>query len=381
MGFNTRAVHAGEAPDPFSGAVGVPIYQNSTFAFNSSAQIDAVMSGERPHYVYSRDANPTVRSLELKLAELEGAESVVMAASGMAAISTTMLHLIACGGHVVVSDSTYAYTKTFFRKSTADFGGTVTIVDTRDLENLRGAINANTRAVFVESFSNPLLKVSDITAIAKVAAEMNVLLVVDNTFVTPALLRPLELGADIVVHSATKYLSGHGNLLGGVVAGSTTVIAGIRQRTTELGGVMSPHTASQLLVGVKTLGLRMRQHCLNAMAIAELMECHPAIEKVNYPGLETHPEYETAKRLTGDRFGGMMSFRLANHDETRATFLDALTIPVKAVSLGDVGSLVFPYAEEGVIRLSVGIEDTEDLLRDIRQALDAAASESQSNTP
>lgn len=210
---------------------------------------------------------------------------------------------------------------------------------------------------------------------------MNVLLVVDNTFVTPALLRPLELGADIVVHSATKYLSGHGNLLGGVVAGSTTVIAGIRQRITELGGVMSPHTASQLLVGVKTLGLRMRQHCLNAMAIAELMERHPAIEKVNYPGLETHPEHETAKRLTGDRFGGMMSFRLANYDETRATFLDALTIPVKAVSLGDVGSLVFPYAEEGVIRLSVGIEDTEDLLRDIRQALDAAASQSQSNTP
>lgn len=374
MGFNTRAVHAGEAPDPFAGAVGVPVYQNSTFAFRSSDQIDAVMACDVPHYVYSRDGNPTVRCLELKLADLEGAESVVVGASGMAAISTAILHLVAGGGHMVVSDAIYAYTRSFFRKSMADFGASVTFVDASDPDTVRRSITPQTRGIFVESFSNPLLHVTNIPEVADLAHNAGVLLIVDNTFVTPALMRPLEHGADIVLHSATKYLSGHGNLLGGVIAGNKSIVDGIRHRMTVLGGVMSPQTAWQLINGVKTLGLRMRQHCQNAMVIAEMMERHPAVDYVNYPGLKSHPGHDIAQRLTDGRFSGMLSVRLVDHDLTRAAFLDALTIPVKAVSLGDVSSLVFPYTDEGVIRMSLGIEDTDDLVRDVQQALDAATS-------
>lgn len=379
MGFNTRAVHAGEAPDPFAGAVGVPIYQNSTFAFRSSEQIDAVVSGEMPRYVYSRDGNPTLRCLELKLAELEGAESVILGASGMAAISTVVLHLVAGGGNLVVSDAIYPIAKTFFQESMADFGASVTFVDTTDLDAVKQAITPDTRGIYVEAFSNPLLKVMDIPGLAEIAHEACIELVVDNTFVTPAIMRPLELGADIVVHSATKYLAGHGNLLGGVIAGKKARLDGMRRRMSQFGGVMSPQIAWLLINGVKTLGLRMRQHSDNGSAVAELLRSHAAVEQVNYPGLGSHPDHELATRLTNGRFSGMVSFRLVDHDATRGLFLDALKIPVKAVSLGDVTSLVFPFAGDGVIRLSAGIEDSEDLVADIRHALDAALAHSQAN--
>lgn len=371
QGFGTRAVHAGESPDPFSGAVGIPIYQNATFAFRSSAQIDAFLKGDVPHYLYSRDGNPTVRSLELKLCDLEGAESVILAASGMAAISTMVLQYVAGGGEMLISDAIYPIAKTFFRESLADFGATATFVDTTDLDAVRSSISGNTRAIHVESMSNPLLHVMDIEALAGIAHEAGIDLVVDNTFLTPALCNPIALGADVVVHSATKYLSGHGHLLGGVIAGRKDRLDGIRRRMSQLGGVMSPQTAWLLNIGIKTLALRMRQHSANGLAVAELLAGHPAVETVYYPGLPSHPGHELACRMTGGRFSGMVAVRLIDHDRTRGGFLDALTIPIKAVSLGDTTSLVFPFEEDRVIRMSMGIEDTDDLVEDVRQALDA----------
>lgn len=374
IGFGTRAVHAGEAPDPSFGAVGAPLYQNTTFAFRSTAQIDAFNSGETPHYVYSRDGNPTLRSLELKLQDLEGAESVVLGASGMAAISTAVMHYVAGGGELLVSNAIYPIATTFFKESLPDFGAYARFVDTQNLDAVRAAVSGDTRAIYVESFSNPLLKVMDITSLATIAHEAGIDLIVDNTFASPALLNPISLGADVVIHSATKYLSGHGHLLGGVIAGRRETLDGMRRRMSQLGGVMSPQVAWLLNVGIKTLGLRMQQHCVNGMAVAELMDAHPAVEAVHYPGLPSHSDHILAERMTGGRYSGMMSVRLLDHTRTRAVFLDTLDIPVKAVSLGDVSSLVFPFDEDGVVRMSMGIEDTADLVDDVRRALDAVSS-------
>lgn len=372
-GFGTRAIHAGEAPDPFAGAVGVPIYQNTAFAFRSTAQIDAFTRGDVPHYVYSRDGNPTLCCLELKLADLEGTESVILGGSGMAAISTAVLHYVAGGGELLVSDAIYSIAKEFFRESLSDYGAKATFVDATDFDAVRAAITPNTRAIYVEAFSNPLLTVMDIELLATIAHEAGIGLIVDNTFLTPAIMRPLELGADVVVHSATKYLSGHGHLLGGVIAGSRDHLAGMRRRMTQLGGVMSPQVAWLLINGIKTLALRMRQHCANGLAVAEALAEHAAVEAVNYPGLPSHADHELANRLTDGRYSGMLSLRLIDHDRTRGAFLDALTIPIKAVSLGDTTSLAFPFDGDGVIRMSMGIEDTEDLVADVRQALDAVS--------
>jgi cystathionine beta-lyase/cystathionine gamma-synthase len=370
-GFKTRVVHAGESPDPFTGAVGVPIFQNSTFAFRSADQIDRFFDGEVPHYIYSRYGNPTVRCLELKLADIEGAEDVLVAGSGMAAISTAVLHHLAGGGHIVASDTLYPIAREFFRNGLGDYGASSTMIDTADLDAVRAAIGPETRAVYVETFSNPTLAVMDIPALAEIAHDAGIPLIVDNTFLSPALLTPLALGADVVIHSATKYLSGHGNLLGGVIAGSNATIAAMRQRMEQLGGIMSPQNAWQLMHGVKTLPLRMVQHSASALAVAEAMSGHPAVEVVNYPGLPGHPGHALAARMTGGRFSGMVSLRLVDHERSRGVFLDALEIPYRAVSLGSVESLVWPFDEDGVIRLSVGIEETDDLVADVTQALDA----------
>jgi cystathionine beta-lyase/cystathionine gamma-synthase len=372
-GFTTRAVHAGEAPDPATGAVGVPIYQNATFAFRSAEQIDRFNEGDVPHYIYTRYGNPTVRCLELKLAALEGAEDVLVAASGMAAISTVALHFLAGGGHVVASDTLYPIAREFFRDSLGDYGGSATMVDATDLDAVRAAIGPDTRAIHVETFTNPTLQVMEIPALAKIAHGAGIALIVDNTFLSPALYRPLEDGAAVVIHSATKYLSGHGNLLGGVIAGSADTIAAMRHRMEQLGGIMTPQNAWQLTHGVKTLALRMHQHSESAMAVAGVMAGHPAIEQVNYPGLPDHPGHGLAARKTGGRYSGMISLRLVDHARSRNVFLDALTIPYRAVSLGDTASLVWPFDDDGVIRLSVGIEDTEDLVADVRRALDAVS--------
>jgi cystathionine beta-lyase/cystathionine gamma-synthase len=287
----------------------------------------------------------------------------------MAAISATLLELVRDGGHLVASDDIYAYAKAFIAHDLPQYGASVTLVDTTDLNAVAAAITPATRAVFTEVFSNPLLKVVDIEALADLVHARGLPLVVDNTFLSPALLRPLEHGADVVIHSATKYLAGHGQTLGGVVAGRRDLVGCIGTRLSHLGGTLSPHNAWLILSGVKTLGLRVRQQCDSAQAVAELLDDHPAVATVAYPGLPSHPGHEVARRLTGGRFGGMVAFSL--HDDARAKgpFLNALRLPLKAVSLGDAVSLIWPFHDSNLIRFSLGIEETEDLVADVVQAL------------
>lgn len=368
-GIGTRSIHAGEAPDPTTGAHGIPIYQNATYAFRSFEGLEAWRNGA-PHFLYAREGNPTVRCLELKLADLEGAEAAVATASGMAAISTTLLHLLGGGGHLLASADLYAVTKAFLVQDLPAFGATVDFVDFTDLDAVEAARTSRTRALFTESFSNPLLRVADLTALGAIARRHDVPLVVDNTFLSPALLRPLEHGANIVVHSATKYLSGHGNALGGIVCGRRDAIGPIAGLLSRLGGAMSPFSAWLLLAGVKTLPLRAERHSANAAALAAVLAGHPAVTAVHYPGLPSHPRHEVAKRLVGDRFGGMVSFELRGGEVAVGRFLDALAIPTIAVSLGDTASLIWPVAGSDLIRLSVGLEDIVDLEADVRHALE-----------
>jgi methionine-gamma-lyase len=229
-GFATRCIHSGEAPDPTTGAHGVPLYQNVTFAFETNGQVEAMRSGDRPHFTYSPRGNPTVRCLELKIADLEGTEASVAMSSGMAAISSVLLTLLADGGHLVASDQLYDLTRDFLCEDLGALGGSATLVDLSDTDAIRDAMTPQTRAIYVESFSNPLLRVTDIRLLARIAHENDLVLVVDNTFLSPALLRPAALGADVVLHSATKYLSGNGQVQGGVVSGSRRLIDPIRSR-------------------------------------------------------------------------------------------------------------------------------------------------------
>ncbi|MCD6057488.1 MAG: methionine gamma-lyase, partial [Thermomicrobiales bacterium] len=251
-GFSTRCIHAGEAPDPTTGAHGVPLYQNVTFAFETNGQVEAMRSGERPHFTYSPRGNPTVRCLELKIADLEGAEASIAMSSGMAAISSVLLTLLADGGHLVASGQLYDLTSDFMRDDLPALGGSASFVDLSDVDAIQAAISPRTRAIYVEPFSNPLLRVSDIRMLAKFAHENNLLLVVDNTFLSPALFRPVALGADIVLHSATKYLSGNGQVQGGVVSGPRRLIDPIRSRALRLGATMPPFAAWLLLAGIHT---------------------------------------------------------------------------------------------------------------------------------
>lgn len=369
-GFTTRSVHAGEAPDPTTGAHGVPIYQNATYAFHTYEQLEAARSGLAPHFFYARDGNPTVRCLEVKLADLEGAQAAVATATGMAAVSATLLHLLAGGGHLVASADVYAVTRAFLRDDLPRHGVAVTLVDVSDLAPVEEAITPATRAIYCEAFSNPALRVADLGALASLARRRNVKLVVDNTFLSPALCRPLEHGADVVIHSATKYLSGHGQILGGIVCGSRDIVAPIARTVSRLGGAMSAFAAWTLLAGVKTLPLRMREHSANAARLAALLADDPAVAAVHYPGLPTHPGHEVAKHLVGkeERFGGMLAFALRDPASV-GPFLNALRLPTLAVSLGECGTLIWPVEGSDLIRLSVGIEDIADLEADFRQAL------------
>jgi len=368
-GFGTRSVHAGEAHDPTTGAHGVPIYQNTTFAFRSYDELERSRAGRAPHFFYSRDSNPTVRALEVKLADLEGAEAAIAGASGMAIIGATLLHLAPCGGHIVASDSVYSVAHEFLQEDLPRHGAGVSPVDFTDLAAVESAITPETRALYTEVFSNPALKVVDLDAVAALARRRGIPLVVDNTFLSPALLRPIERGADLVIQSATKYLSGHGHALGGVVSGPRGTIAAIARKLSHLGGAMSPFTAWLLLNGVKTLPLRMGAHCANAARLARFLAAHPAVATVNYPGLPGHPGHDVAARLVGDRFGGMLSFTLRGGRAAIGPFVDGLELCSLAVSLGECSTLVWPFEGSDLIRLSVGIEDGDDLEADLAGAL------------
>ncbi len=374
--YSTLAVHAGQHPDPLTGAVNVPVYLSSTFELTGI--------GTDRGWDYSRAGNPTRDRLETAVAALEGGMSGHMFTSGMAAISA-LVAMLRAGDHVVCSLDVYAGTVRLFDRIVSGYGIEIEYVDTSDLGAVEKAMKPNTKLVHIETPSNPLMVLTDIAGVAKIAHAHGAEVSVDNTFMSPVLQSPLALGADIAMHSTTKYLNGHSDGLGGAIIGSTPEHKerfGLIQKAA--GGVMSPFECFLVLRGIKTLPLRVREHEENGRAVAEFLATHPKVQKLAYPGLKSHPQYELARRQqTG--FGSMMSFELNSRDEA-ARFLAAIKIFLNAESLGGVESLASHSAttthgsvseevrqrmgiNEGRIRLSIGIEDKEDLIADLDQAL------------
>jgi cystathionine gamma-lyase len=384
QGFATRAIHAGQEPDPATGAIMTPIYATSTYVQTSP--------GVHKGYDYARTANPTRAALEACVADLENGARGLAFASGLAGMAT-VLDALDAGAHVVASDDLYGGTYRLFenvRKRSANLS--TTFVDMADLARLRAAIRPETKMIWVETPSNPLLKLIDLEAVAKVARERELIAVADNTFASPWIQRPLELGFDIVVHSATKYLNGHSDIIGGVVViGGEPRHAALAERLAYLqnavGGVIGPFDSFLALRGIKTLALRMERHCANASELAHWLERQPEVTRVHYPGLASHPQHALARRQMR-AFGGMVTIALATDLAGTKRFLERCRLFALAESLGGVESLIehpalmthgsIPAAQRGalgiddaLVRLSVGIEDVEDLRRDLREALDA----------
>ena len=376
MEFETRAIHEGQDPDPTTGAVIVPIYQTSTYVQDAP--------GRHRGYEYSRVHNPTRTALEVCLASLENAEYGFAFGSGMAA-TTTVMHLISPGERVVSVNDVYGGTYRLFTKVYEPKGYEFEFLTAEDMSGARlaDAVDERTRIVWVETPTNPLLNVVDITAAAEAAHAVGALCVVDNTFATPYLQRPLELGADIVVHSTTKYLGGHSDVVGGFAATNDPTIAErLAFLQKSLGAIPGPFDCWLVLRGLKTLSVRMREHCANARRVAEFLETHPAVERVRYPGLASHPHHALARAQMRD-FGGMISFELAGSEEETRELVSATSIWQLGESLGGVESLIehpgvmthatlaeSPFAVPGnLVRLSVGIESADDLVADLEQAL------------
>ncbi|RBP37249.1 methionine-gamma-lyase [Garciella nitratireducens DSM 15102] len=386
FGFHTQALHAGQFHDKSTGAHATPIFQTSTFIFDNADQGAKRFAFEEEGYIYTRLGNPNTTELEEKIAALEGTEAAVATGSGMAAISTALLTLLKKGDHIIASDTLYGCTFGFITEMLPQYGIEVTLIDGVDLNQLKEAMKENTKVVYLETPANPTLKVIDIHAVSEIAHQYGAKVVVDNTFMTPYLQRPIELGADIVVHSATKYLGGHGDIIAGVIAGPKDLLFEMKiPYLKDLGGVLSPFDAWLLVRGIKTLGIRMERHCENAQKVAEYLEQHPLIERVYYPGLPSHPQYELAKKQMRG-FGGMISFELKGGVREGRTLMDNVRLIGLAVSLGCVDSLIqhpasmthspVPREErlaagitDGLVRLSVGIENVEDIISDLEQAL------------
>ncbi|GEM48605.1 trans-sulfuration enzyme family protein [Deinococcus cellulosilyticus] len=391
-GFNTKAVHAGGGADPQTGAHATPIYQTSTFTYFDAEQGRALFAGEKEGYIYTRISNPTTRALEVKLAALEGAEDAVAFSSGMAAISALMVTVLKSGDEMAFLDPIYGGTDGFFQEILTKFG--VTIHRCHDLDALQNVLSDRVKMVFFEPVTNPTLKVWDVEKVVNLARAVGALVVVDNTFPTPYLFRPLEHGADVVVHSATKYLSGHGDLIAGVVAGKADLMHMVRfEGLRHLGGALGPFEAFLLMRGIKTLPIRMDAHARNAQKVAEYLQGHPAVRAVHYAGLRSHPSHEQARRYLKSA-GGVLAIELDGGFAACARFLDSLKLFTQAVSLGDVESLAChpastthsPMPEEakkavgvtdGLVRLSIGIEDADDLIADLEQALRQVKGEDQ----
>jgi cystathionine beta-lyase/cystathionine gamma-synthase len=377
-GFATRAIHAGERPDPATHAHRTPIYATATFTFDSAAEkedaVDRSLAWEPGAYFYSRTGNPTNRALEEKIASLEDAEDAVVSASGMAAVSATLYAHLGAGDHVVVGDELFAITEVLLGDDfpRRDLG--VTTVDMTDVAGVEAAITPATRAIFMETSTNPTLRIPDLDAISAVARRHGLLCIADNTFLGPAILRPLEHGADLVLHAATKYLSGHGDAVSGVVAGRKELTDPIRKQTDTLGQAASPFASFLVQRGLRTLPLRTRAASANAARIADVLEGHRKVEWVRYPGLASHPDHAVAARLLGDLSGAMVTFKPRGGLDAMAAFTDHLRLCDIGVSLGDLHTLVYPRPKDGgIIRLSVGCEDIEDLLEDIELGLSFVA--------
>jgi len=391
-GIQTLSIHAGEKPDPATGASAPNLVMSSTFVVDEEISFSANNLTTESPYVYTRWDNPTTQQLEQKLAVLEQAEACIAFASGMAASASVMLAHLSQGDHLVISNTNYPGTAEFARDTLTRLGIEVTPVDTSDLENVSAAMRDNTRMVWLETPSNPLLRISDIKGAADIAHAQSALLVVDSTFASPIATRPLSLGADLVIHSLTKYIGGHGDAMGGSVCGSQALIGPLRgEALVHYGGVISPFNAWLIMRGMATLPLRMRCHEENALALARFLETHDKVEMVLYPGLESHPQHALA-RSQMDNFSGMISFRTANATGVAERMMQKLEVIHYAVSLGHHRSLVYlmqttdligssyrlegeelekyrDAAGEGVFRLSVGLEDASDLIRDLEMVL------------
>ncbi len=385
-GMMTRIIHAGQHVDPQTGAVATPIYQTSTFAFRDADHGAACFGGE-PGYKYTRLGNPTTEALENNIAQLEGGCGGLGAASGMAAVNMVYLTLLGQGTHVVATESLYGPSRTILETEYPRFGVESTFVDTSDPENLAAAMQDNTKLVYIETPANPTLKLADIAACAEIAHDHGALMTVDNTFASPFLQNPLELGADIVLHSMTKFINGHTDVVAGmVVAKDPDVLARLAKVHYNIGGTMDPHQAWLVLRGVKSLGLRMERAQENAMKLAAFLEKHDKIDWIRYPGLESHPQYELARRqMRGG--GAVFSFGVKGGLEAGKTFINNVEVPTLAVSLGGIESLIehpasmthagIPAAErlkaditDDLVRIAVGCESYEDLEADLVQALD-----------
>ena len=390
-GFATRAIHHAYDPAANQGALVPPIHVSATFAFPSAEFGAMCFSGEAKGYIYSRISNPTLDLLEQRIATLEQAGAGVAFASGMGAITATLWTLLNAGDEILADTTLYGCTFSFLNHGISRFGVTVRHVDMTNPEALRAALGPKTKVVYFETPANPNMRLVDIDAIAGIAHQAGALVVVDNTYCSPYLQRPLTLGADVVVHSATKYLGGHGDLTAGLVATSVELAGRIRMEGLKdlTGAVMSPHDAHGLLRGLKTLHLRMERHCDNAQAMAAMLAAHPQVRVVHYPGLKSFPQHALARRQM-DRFGGMIAFELNGGAEAGRRFMNALQLVTRAVSLGDAETLAQHPASmthstytpeerarhgisEGLVRISAGLEDIEDLLLDIGQALSHAA--------
>ncbi len=387
MGFATRAIHGGHVKDQF-GALATPIHQTATFTFESAEQGGRRFALEEGGYIYSRLGNPTNTQLEEKLAMLEGAEAAISTASGIGAVASAFWTVLKAGDHVVAAKTLYGCTYAYLNHGISRYGVEVTFVDTTNLEEVRQAMRDNTKVVYLETPANPNLEVADIEAISKIAHQnKDCIVMVDNTFCTPYIQRPLEFGADVVIHSGTKFLNGHGDVISGFVVGSGEFIKNVRLFGVKdmTGASLSPFDAFLIIRGMKTLEIRMEKHCENAMKVAKFLEGHSAVEQVYYPGLESFPQYELAKKQMSLP-GAVIAFEVKGGIEEGKKVINSTELCTIAVSLGDAETLIqhpasmthSPYTKEeremagisdGLIRIAVGLENVEDIINDLEKAL------------
>ncbi|WP_282048335.1 methionine gamma-lyase [Sulfitobacter mediterraneus] len=387
--FSTRAIHHGYDPQSHQGALNPPVYMSSTFTFDTAESGGAMFAGEKEGHFYSRISNPTLDHLEQRIANLEGGEAGLCTASGMGAITSTLWSFLEAGDEVIIDKTLYGCTFAFMTHGLPRFGVKVTLVDMTNPENLTHAISTKTKIVYFETPANPNNRLVDIAAVSRIAHRAGAKVVVDNTYATPVITRPLEHGADIVVHSATKFLSGHGDVVAGLIVGSLEDITQIRLVGLKdmTGAVMSPMTAMLLLRGIKTLELRMERHCKTAAEVAQALEAHPAVLSVSYPGLDSFAQRDLARRQMAS-FGGMIPFEVKGGKAGGIALMNRLNLIQRAVSLGDAESLIQHPASmthstytpeeraehgiaEGLVRLSIGLEGAADLINDLHGALGA----------
>tara|TARA_R110001592_G_scaffold6803_4_gene37265 strand:- start:573 stop:1826 length:1254 start_codon:yes stop_codon:yes gene_type:complete len=384
--IETQAIHSGRINDEQFGSLATPLYQTSTFIFDDAQQGADRFAGESEGFIYTRLGNPTTRQLEMRVAAMEGMEDAAATATGMAAVSAALLTNLQAGDHLISSKAVYGCSFALMNHMLKKFGIEVTFVDMTEPENINAAVQENTKLIFLETPINPNLVVLDLEKICAIAQKHKLLSIVDNTFLTPVLQQPAKFGADIVVHSATKYLNGHGDVVAGVVCGSSEMISNIKLTTLkDIGATMSPHDAWLIMRGIKTLPIRMERHCNNAQKVAEFLEQHEAVSQVYYPGLKSHPGHQ----FIGTQMkaaGGVIAFELNTDLKGGADFINSMQLFSIAVSLGDAESLIqhpasmthSPYAPEeraaagitdSLIRISVGLEHVDDIIADLRQAL------------